>query len=177
MNTVYISTNLLIVFELDIKPTGLDHPPSLCSWRIQFAEWKSTSSPKNDVGCAVTLRHFCYFILLVFAIFLSRSVSDFKPLILLWFSLPRLRGVRSVCICVCVCVAWWAWKADRSAPQMGFNCVQQRWQMPAKENVLLLRPMHRTPLHWSLSPSSNFLSNHLSYMLHFSLSLAPFFFF
>lgn len=96
MKTVYISTNLLIVFELDIKPTGLDHPPSLCSWRIQFAEWKSTSPPKKDVGCAVTLRYFGYFILLVFAIFLSRSVSDFKPLSRLWFSLPRLRGARSV---------------------------------------------------------------------------------
>lgn len=47
---------------------------------------------------AVTLKYFCYFILLV----LSRSVSDFKPLsLLLFLSLPCLRGVVWYAVCVC----------------------------------------------------------------------------
>lgn len=87
---------------------------------------------------AVTLKCFCYFILLVFVLVLSLSVSDFKPRSLLPFlSLPRLRDVRCVCM-QCVCAGCQYWKADRRAPQMGFSCVQWWWQMQAEENVSLL---------------------------------------
>lgn len=69
----------------------------------------------------------------------------------------------SRCVCVRLCVAWQVWKADRRAPQMGFNCVQPWWQMPAEENVSLLSgqtlkteaPASLTAL--SFSFSSNFL--------------------
>lgn len=49
---INIWTYLLVVFKLDIKPTGFDHP-SVCSWLIQCAEGKSKSPLKTDVECAV----------------------------------------------------------------------------------------------------------------------------
>lgn len=50
---INIWTHLLVVFELDVKPTGFDHPSVFCSWLIQCAEGKSKSPPKTDVECAV----------------------------------------------------------------------------------------------------------------------------
>ncbi len=102
---VNVWTYLLIVFELDIKPAGLDHPSVLCSWLTQCAEGKSTSPPELDVERAVWWHGFCDFILLVSVLVPSLSASDFQPRSLLPFLSLPLRGVLwcAVCVCVCVC--------------------------------------------------------------------------
>lgn len=91
--------------------------PSRCIWISHRTNWTwSSFSPLflSDTVCrgkvavsskdwcwtcsAVTLKYFCYFILPVLVLVLSRSVANFKPLsLLLFLSFPQLRGV---CVCV-----------------------------------------------------------------------------